>query len=151
MIDAEKSKAIEREHLDSLLSNYNSHNFFNKYGFMDGEEIIEGEKKILRELLNNIVKKAPKFGRFYLSVISTASHNPYYIAFVDENEEKENQTSLKPFRTSHRLDDFSKIEQINIEKEMEPVIKQEIEKMRKKWLPSFPISCVIQEDKFSNR
>ena len=99
---------------------------------MDGEEIIEGEKKILRELLNNIVKKAPKFGHFYLSVISTASHNPYYIAFIDENEEKENQMSLKPFRTSHRLNDFSKIEQIYIEKEMEPVIKQEIEKMRKK-------------------
>ncbi|MBF0378915.1 MAG: hypothetical protein HQK72_15755 [Desulfamplus sp.] len=131
IIDEKKIKIIKREHLDSFLTTSNSHNFFNKYGFMEGEDILDCEKEILQELLNNIAKKAPKFGRFYLSVFST-SHNPYYITFIDEDKEKESEVSLKPFCTSRRLNDFTKIEQIYIEKELEPIIEEEIRKMREK-------------------
>ena len=131
IIDEKEINLIKREHLDSLLRTSNFYNFFNKYGFMEGEDILDGEKEILRELLNNIAKKAPKFGRFYLSVFST-SHNPYYITFIDEDKKKESEASLKPFCISRRLDDFTKIEQIYIAKELEPIIEEEIRKMREK-------------------
>jgi len=116
----EDKNELKKEHLSSILNATHFYNYFNKWGFQDGEDIIEDEKEILEELLTNIVKKISPFNNYSFCVVETG-HNPYYIVIETTNSS-----------TFLRLDDLPKLEQMYVEKKVMPIVEQEVNKLKQK-------------------
>ena len=123
ILNEEEILSIKRVRLRRLLDSSNIYTFFNKFGFSDGDDILEEERPYLLELLENVTKRIPKLGDFELSITTNMCHNPYYISFYNPSTDE-----------WLRYDDLSNpLLKEAIDYKLEPFFEEEIIKLRKKY------------------
>ncbi|MBW1700428.1 MAG: hypothetical protein JRH18_24265 [Deltaproteobacteria bacterium] len=87
------------------------YDFFSKYGFMDGDMLLDDEKEIVKHLCCRLTKAMGTInGRWEPHVMSTCTHNPYYIIFKDL--QTNNYVSFYDMEEQHRRKIKERIEEI---------------------------------------
>ena len=59
------------------------YDFLNRYGFNDGDGILDEEKKTVEHLCHKLAKELGLVESRWKPVVVSCSHNPYYISFED--------------------------------------------------------------------
>jgi hypothetical protein len=112
---------LEKEHLSSIINESHFYDFLNKWGFMDGDMLRKKDKPIIKDLVKNIVENAPPIDDWKAIAVETG-HNPYYICFM--NADEDNWIDFYDIKDP--------IKRLKIEKILSPVVKKEVEKMRRR-------------------
>ena len=89
ILSDEQIHIFKNERIKDFIRYLDIYSLFDKWSFNDGADLIDEEKKLLEEFLQNLKAKIPKIGDFSLELIHTFTHNPIYICFYDEVEEKQ--------------------------------------------------------------
>lgn len=123
-MDEQERAELLKEHLNSIISEYNLHDLFNKWGFLDGDMLAQEARPVIEQLIKDIVARTPVIEGLKPIALSTG-HNPCYIAFKEAGKEDEHG-----FIRLEEVGDA--LVKMKIEKVFEPILKTVIAETRQR-------------------
>ncbi len=96
------------------------YDILNPYMFNEGSRLLPNELELIEELVKNIVSRIKTIGKYN---VTCSDKNYYYICFRSLTNDE-----------WYRFDDLSELEKLHIEKNLEPIFKDELKLLCKKYL-----------------
>lgn len=117
IFSSERINKMNKNRIYDIININNLIHYLSKYGFNDGDDILEEDIPVIRQLFENVIKNIESIGILKLNIIETF-HNPLVINFINTENNQ-----------SFYLDDFDSKIQKGIIDIIEPVFEEEIKIM----------------------